>query len=568
MTINLSSLNSEIQINNSYLKSSSSNATYPYIKGKKFESIYGDNKIIPMDSYLNKHYISQMKKQDYIRQEKKILEIIEKLDNKKAFNVLKDDYLKERLKISRGYYLNQKNNKKEYYTNLVNIDNYKEKLLTQNKSNNSEGDFLVSLMNCLGCRPKKVIIRKKDKKIELLSKYKSFSQRKKQQENIKEKKPVKRNSLQILLRLESLYNTERDNNYLKYFNTTQNNKSNNNIAQNNILNDYDIKKSKTIFNKTNSTTFGLTNYNNFYHPKKSLKNNDECEDNKNSFNNSKIEEIKNDKDNSFKNSNNELNNLKIKDSLGNKLYVNRKKSTKKTMKIDSSSKQNIFKINQNNKNNIFIRNKTFMNNRRKNKKSFSSKFWKDNIQNKFLNISKDEEDNPEDLKMIDLKIINEKLNKKHVKIMKQFLDKIKNEEKSIKENSNKLSNSIYLIKKMNQKNLSEINFKERNKTETNSKKAYHTERNESKKKKNHKMNHHSEIKIGNYDFLGKSKYSIPRVNKILFGSMENTKDNFEILQLNLQNEVKRQIQKSQKKGLSKKIKLNGRDIIDKLKVKS
>ena len=387
MTINLSSLNSEIQINNSYLKSSSSNMTYSYIKGKKYESIYGDNKIISIDSYLNKHYISQMKKQEYIRQEKKILEIIEKLDNKKAFNVLKDDYLKERLKISRGYYLNKKKNKKEYYTNLVNIDNYKEKLLTQNKSNNSEGDFLVSLMNCLGCRPKKVIIRKKDKKIELLSKYKSFSQRKKQQENIKEKKPVKRNSLQILLRLESLYNTERDNNYLKYFNTTQNNKSNNNIAQNNILNDYDIKKSKTIFNKTNSTTFGLTNYNNFYHPKKSLKNNDECEDNKNSFNNSKIEEIKNYKDNSFQNSNNELNNLKIRDSIkGNKLYDNRKKSSKKTIKIDSPLKQIIFKVNQNYKKNIFNRNEKFMNSWRKNKKSFSNKFWKDNFENKFLNI--------------------------------------------------------------------------------------------------------------------------------------------------------------------------------------
>ena len=565
MTINVSYLNSEIQINNSYLKSSSFNEIYPYIKGKKFESVYGDNKIISMDSYLNKHYISQMKKQDYIRQEKKILEIIEKLDNKKAFNVLKDDYLKERLKISRGYYLNQKNNKKEYYTNLVNIENYKEKLLTQNKSNNSEGDFLVSLMNFLECKPKKVIIRKKDKKLELLSKYKSFSQRKKQQENIKEKRPVKRNSLQILLRLESLYSTERDNNYLKYFNTTQNNKSNNNIAQNNNLNDYDIKKSKTIFNKTNSTTFGLTNYNNFYHPKKSLKNNDECDVKKNSFNNTKIEEIKNDKDNSFKNSNNELNNLKIRDSIGNKLYDNRKKSTKKTIKIDSSSKQNTFKINQNNKNNIFNRNEKFMNYRRKNKKSYSSKFWKDYIKNKFLNISKDEEDNPEDLKMIDLKIINEKLNRKHVKIMKQFLDKIKDEEKSIKEYSNKLSNSIYLIKKMNQKNLTEINFKERNKSETNSKKAYHTEINESKKKKNYKMNHHSEIKIGNYDFLGKSKYSIPRVNKILFGSTENSKDNFDILQLNLQNEVKRQIQKRE---LSKKIKLNGRDIIDKLKDKS
>ena len=164
--------------------------------------------------------------------------------------------------------------------------------------------------------------------------------------------------------------------------------------------------------------------------------------------------------------------------------------------------------------------------------------------------------------MIDLKIINEKLNKKHVKIMKQFLDKVKKEEKYIKENSNKLSNSLYLIKKMNQRNLSEIKNKERNKTQI-LKRGYNTERNDSKKKKDYKINE-SKVKIGNYDFLGKSKYRASKVNKIIFGSIENSKDNFEILQLNLLNEVKKQILK---KGFSKRLKLNGRDILDRLKIK-
>ena len=122
-----------------------------------------------MDSFLNKHYLSQMKKQDLIRQEKIILDIIEKFDNKKAFNMLKEEYLREKLKITKGYYLNKGKKKKDYYTNLVNLENYKEKLITENKSNNSDGDFLFSLMDCLGCRPKKVMVKKINKKIEFLS---------------------------------------------------------------------------------------------------------------------------------------------------------------------------------------------------------------------------------------------------------------------------------------------------------------------------------------------------------------------------------------------------------------
>ena len=57
------------------------------------------------------------------------------------------------------------------------------------------------------------------------------------------------------------------------------------------------------------------------------------------------------------------------------------------------------------------------------------------------------------MKMIDLKILNDKLNKKYGKIMKKFLQKIKTEERSIKENSNKLSESLFLMKRKHKKYL-------------------------------------------------------------------------------------------------------------------
>jgi hypothetical protein len=179
---------------------------------------------------------------------------------------------------------------------------------------------------------------------------------------------------------------------------------------------------------------------------------------------------------------------------------------------------------------------------------------------KFFNISEDE-GKLEEMKMIDLKIENEKLNKKHGKIMKKFIEKIKNEEKNIKENSKKLSISLHLIKKMCKKDSNENTIKTRNKTEINLRRETISERNENKKQKLKK----NQIMVGNYNFLGKSKYSLPKVNQIIFGSIKNSKDDFEILQLNLQNEVNRQIQK---RGFSKKLRLNGREIIDKLKIKS
>lgn len=337
MTINLSSLKSDFHINNSYLRSSYTNESYPYIKGKRYESIYGDNRIVEMDQRLNKHYLSQMKKQDNILQEKKILEIIEKLDNKKAYNVLKEDYLREKKKIAKGYYLLQKDIKKEYLAHLVNLENYKEKLFPSTQ----EGEFLTSLMQCLGCRPKKVVIKKVNKNVELLSKFKSFAQRKKEEGKIK-KKPKKRNSLQLLLNDErNLYLDK--NKYLNYFNTT-NSKVNYNYESNKKMltlklddNDNNNSNKKYIsnynpFNKTNSTAFGISKYNNFYNPKDNFKDNDDSgifnnDYFKNNFNNLKLEEIK--KEQSSNNSINDSISLKIDDKTNHDNY--RIKSSKKIL---------------------------------------------------------------------------------------------------------------------------------------------------------------------------------------------------------------------------------------------
>ena len=581
MFANLPSFDIDFQINNSYLKSSYSNTNYPYIKGKKFESIYGDNKIVIMDSYLNKYYISQMKKQDNIRQEKKILDIIEKLDNKKIFNALKDDYLKEKLKIAKGYYLNKNDNKKDYFTNLFNLENYKDKLLDENKINNSEGEFFESLMKFLVCRPKKVFIKKDNRKIEALSKFKSYSKRKKQMGNIDNKKTRKKTNLQILLNLDNLNTLSRNDNFNYYNNTTSNiynnpfylNKSNNknNLSFKLIDNDNNRKSNNNPYNKTYSTNFGLTNYKNFYNRKESLSNNQyNNESNNNSLADLKLDEIK--MENSLHNSISDTNFGKLEERINNKNYKkmnsmrtnNLYLSSKRAIKIALSSKKSIFQLSsKDNKYNTFKNkeeNEILDNNTINNKKEIVTKFHIPNISNKenknYLNISNDEE-KLEELKMIDLKIMNEKLNKKHKKIMKKFLEKIKIEEKNIKEYSNKLSNSLYIIKKNKKNNENE----KRNKTAMNLNKG----RIDNKKNKNINMkNKEIKIKIGNYDSFGKSKYSNPKVNKIIFGSSNNSKDTFEILQYSLHHEVKKRIEK---RGFSRKLRLNGREIIDKLKIK-
>ena len=585
MNPKLISINTDIiesKINNSYLKSSYLNDSCPYIKGKKFESIFGGNRIIKMDSYLNKYYSLQMKKQDDIRQEKRIIDLIDKLDNKKIFNVLKDDYLRGKVKMSHGYYPSKNNKRKDYFNNYINLENYKKRLLNQNSSNIPESEFLFSLMNYLGCRTQKVIVKKINKKIDLLSKYKSFSQRKKQMAILNSKNPKKRGSLQILLRSGEPNILGRNDDYMNYYNNTSvcknsSKKSNNNYNLKNYtkkptleLNEIDsIKRynnNNNVFNQTNSTNFGMTNYNNFYNQKENM----DGDDNKNNFNNLKIEEIN--LEHSINNSLSEFNldeNYKKMNSLTRK-NTSSKKTTKKfssqkLIKHLSSKSKNIH-INKENENNIKVINNTNINNI----KNTNNNILKLNLSKKnkeILNSSNSSEQISEELKLIDLKIIKDKLYKKHLKIKKKFLQKIKTEEMNIKESSDKLSNSLYLVKKLHQKFLCENdNPNKKNKTQYNfySSRRGVLDKIENKKIKNEK-NKKKLIKIGKFDFLGKSKYKLPEVNKKIYGSIENTKDTFEILQNELHNEVKRQIEK---RGNSKKLKINGREIIDKLRLKN
>ena len=556
MNFDLSSYN-DIKINNSYLKSSYSNGSYPYIKGKKFESIFGGtNRIIMMDSYLNKCYISHMKKQDHIRQEKRIIDLIEKLDNKKVFNSLREDYLKEKMKISKGYYLNIKDKKKDYFSNLINLENYKEKLLNQYKSNNNpEGEFLYSLMNYLGCRTKKVFVKKVNKNIEILSKFKSFSKRKKEIEEMNSKKPKRRGSLQILLKSVNENMLSRNENNLNYYNTSTNKiKKNSNINKHHKIYTLDLNENDShnnAFNITNSTNFNFTNYNNFYNIKENSNSNIiedyNNESNKNNNNNLKIEELHLD---SLNNSTSEYNMLKMDEKINT---ITRKISSKRSTKLDLSSKKQKTIKQDSSKSKINTKTINSKNNINNNQNVYN----KENV----LNLS-NEEENSEEMKMIDLKILNEKLNKKHGKIMKKFLQKIKTEERSIKENSNKLSESLYLMKRKHKKFLyNNNNQSKRNKTTIN----FYNRNNEKIKKNINNIKDNKEIKIGSYAFAGKSKYNLPKVNKFIYGnSSENPKDTFEILQSDLLNEVKKTIQNQ---GYSKKIKINGREIIDKLRLK-
>ena len=70
-----------------------------------------------------------------------------------------------------------------------------------------------------------------------------------------------------------------------------------------------------------------------------------------------------------------------------------------------------------------------------------------------------------------------------------------------------------------------------------------------------------------YPSWGKSKYSIPYINKIVYGE-ENSLDPFEQLQKELFFEVKSEIKKTNfinKKNGKKGIYINGKDILDRFK---
>ena len=160
--------------------------------------------------------------------------------------------------------------------------------------------------------------------------------------------------------------------------------------------------------------------------------------------------------------------------------------------------------------------------------------------------------------------------------MNDFLQKIKEEEKDLNNNSNKLTTLLYKFKKKGtfekirtQKN---IKKQKRDSNATNldqtlqQRKSIATINTKQAEGNLEKKNMAKTL----YPSWGKSKFSIPYINKMVYGE-ENTMDAFEELQRDLFCEVKNEIRKSnivnKKKG-NKTISINGKEILKKFKNKN
>ena len=590
------------------------------------------------DTSLNKYYKKYIQKQAHIQHQQKLYELIEKLDDAKAFNALKIEYLKEKALLQNIHNKKRENKRVIYASNFVNLKNCEEKLNSIYKLSTQDLDFMTSLMHFLGNRPKKIYKPKINKKLEALSQGKLGFLLKKKEEYSKQESNTN-----------TLYNYNSHNNghlikknpYLKYFlkdpsdnikdsttnlgnkndnqNQNQNQNNNTNYNNNNIMSktNEDFYKSfssnsnnnrrksigfdmsnrgytQRFLGKTKSTNFGLTSYNYFI-------NNTNPNETKYSHYNNNIKtelitnsESQNDnsntEDKNMVNSNIYKNYYKTKSkfnsqtslfSLNNKSRNRSKNSTaKKTTKEAMNTNTNIVTKNQNQSTleNIINQRPSIKNN-------------DENDLNKMI-INKDYDDNTDDfsilsnLKKQDKHTIKNKLVKIYKNTMNEFLQKIKDEEKDLYNNSSKLSTLLYKFKKYGSydkiKNRNKNKQKDFiNKNNKNNNLTYNLKDKRSTTTLNLKQNNLNMNKLGNlknekvnnimaktfYPSWGKSKFSIPYINKIVYGE-ENSMDVFEQLQKDLFFEVKNEIRKSniinKKKG-KKGISINGKEILNKFR---
>ena len=588
------------------------------------------------DTSLNKYYKKYIQKQAHIQHQQKLYELIEKLDDAKAFNALKIEYLKEKALLQNIHNKKRENKRVIYASNFVNLKNCEEKLNSIYKLSTQDLDFMTSLMHFLGNRPKKIYKPKINKKLEALSQGKLGLLLKKKEEYSKQESNTN-----------TLYNYNSHNNghlikknpYLKYFlkdpsdnikdsttnlgnkndNQNQNQNNNTNYNNNNIMSktNEDFYKSfssnsnnnirrksigfdmsnrgytQRFLGKTKSTNFGLTSYNYF------INNTNQNETKYSHYNNNiKTENLitnsespndnSNTEDKNMVNSNIYKNYYKTKSkfnsqtslfSLNNKSRNRSKNSTaKKTTK--EAMNTNIVTKNQNQSTleNIINQRPSIKNS-------------DENDLNKMI-INKDYDDNTDDfsilsnLKKQDKHTIKNKLVKIYKNTMNEFLQKIKDEEKDLYNNSSKLSTLLYKFKK----NESYDKIKNRNKNKQkdfinknnkNNNLTYNLKDKRSTTTLNLKQNNLNMNKLGNlknekvnnimaktfYPSWGKSKFSIPYINKIVYGE-ENSMDVFEQLQKDLFFEVKNEIRKSKiinKKKGKKGISINGKEILNKFR---
>ena len=598
---------------------------------------FGNSKLVT-DTSLNKHYRKYIQKQAEIQNEQKIYELIEQLDDPKVFRNLKEEFLREKSLLQNLHNKKIEDKRIIYNPNYINLHNCEEKLNSVYKLSAPDLNFMGSLMHFLGNRPKKVIKHKVNQKLIALSHNKLGYLRKKKEMHQKEQKEEsntnsntnsknntiyyykyqsskKLNNPYISTLKESFDNTSKSNsNYInnlgnkkeKYncnnYNVNNNNAmatssedfykqyhSQNNLRKKSINLDINNQGNKqSIYGKTLSTNFGLTRSNNFYN-----KNNNPNETIYSNYNNTKTENFMSNSESQNNNSiteeniltNNNINNHnfqynKRKNSKFNSqssLFSLNNKSHNRSRRISSKDSEN--KINL--KKNILDSKKSPKKNSEENDKKINSIFFKDLDDNKDLSILLN-------LKKHDKIALKDKLTKIYKNTMKEFLQKIKDEEKDLHSNSIKLSELLYKFKKY--ENFEEIKNKNIDKIKKKENSIIHTKSNYSLQSKktikdiNSKYTQkksilESEIFFNEkekgrklktltfYPSWGKSKYSIPYINKIVYGK-ENSIDTFEQLQKDLFFETKNEMRKAKfvNKRLGKKvISVKGKDILNKFK---
>lgn len=605
--------------------------TGPLNKSIDILSKFVNSKLLS-DNSLNKYYKRYIQKQAHIQHQQKIYELIEKLDDPKIFNSLKADYLKEKALLQNIHNNKKKDNKRVIYaSHYINLNNCNEKLNSIYKSSSQDLNFMTSLMHYLGNRPKKIYRPKINKKLEALSQGKLalFLKKKelsKQESNtntlynytnnnnynkyksdnlivkspfykfyLKELNDKKNKSLNSFGNKNEIINknnirthtnimSKTNDNFFKFYN-------NNSIRRGSISNESNNKEfTQRFLGKTKSTYFGMTNYNNFI-------NNTNYKKRKSSYynyNNFKTENLYTNSESQNDNSNNEE--KKVDNNTNNNAYnilYNRKKSkfnsqtslfslnnksrsrSKNSTNNKMNSKDNMVNFtikanhNQNKKENLIINQKY-------------STGISDEIDIKNI-LSKDSDEITYDdisllsnVKKKDKRTIQNKLIKKYKNTMNDFLQKIKDEEKDLYNNSNKLTTLLYKFKKKG--NFEKIRTQKNIKNQKRDSNA--TNLNQSLQKRKSTATINTKQDEGNlekkkmaqtlYPSWGKSKFSIPYINKMIYGE-ENTIDAFEKLQRDLFCEVKNEIRKSnifnKKKG-NKTISINGKEILKKFKNKN
>ena len=261
-----------------YLKKDFNKSTIVQINNNKYIYPYNfiNNNIIS-DSSLNKYYKYCIKNQTFLVHDNKVFDMIEQLDNQKAFEQLRLEREKEKKKIYQNLF-NKDNKKDEQFEeyNNINLNNFLDKLRDKKNTEDQGYNIIYSIMKLLKNRKKvhkKKIFTKMNSLLEqkknfYINKYNELFNNpdndilEKNSRKLNKVKRIKFNEMKMSKSenpiKENENENENENNFLFY--KTGEIKKNNNLDEN-IKDEYS-KNNILCFSekKTNNNKLNISNY--------------------------------------------------------------------------------------------------------------------------------------------------------------------------------------------------------------------------------------------------------------------------------------------------------------------